>query len=60
MMAAARARYVIENSLGATSLILYQELDKWQLAKRVTKYPSLLEFLGYSYVNIVQEAWNAR
>ena len=25
-----------------------QELDKWQLSKRITKYPSLLEFLGYS------------
>jgi len=27
-----------------------QELDKWQLSKRITKYPSILEFLGYSYV----------
>lgn len=26
-----------------------QELDKWQLAKRVTDYPSLLAFLGYSF-----------
>ncbi|KAG2014127.1 endoplasmic reticulum protein [Coprinopsis cinerea AmutBmut pab1-1] len=26
-----------------------EELDKWQLAKRVTKYPSILEFLGYSF-----------
>ncbi|TEB29423.1 endoplasmic reticulum protein [Coprinellus micaceus] len=26
-----------------------EELDKWQLAKRVTQYPSLLEFLGYSF-----------
>ncbi|TDL29602.1 MBOAT-domain-containing protein [Rickenella mellea] len=25
------------------------ELDKWQTAMRVTKYPSLLEFLGYSF-----------
>ncbi|KAF7775885.1 hypothetical protein Agabi119p4_4278 [Agaricus bisporus var. burnettii] len=25
------------------------ELDKWQTAKRVTKYPSLLEFLGYAF-----------
>lgn len=25
-----------------------QELDKWQLSKRITKYPSILEFLGYS------------
>jgi lysophospholipid acyltransferase len=24
-------------------------LDKWQLQKRVTKYPTLLEFLGYSF-----------
>ena len=27
-----------------------QDLDKWQAAKRITKYPSLLEFLGYSLV----------
>ena len=27
-----------------------QDLDKWQAAKRITKYPSLLEFLGYSSV----------
>ncbi|TFK28619.1 MBOAT-domain-containing protein [Coprinopsis marcescibilis] len=26
-----------------------EELDKWQLAKRVTKFPSILEFLGYSF-----------
>ncbi|KIL67251.1 hypothetical protein M378DRAFT_74038 [Amanita muscaria Koide BX008] len=26
-----------------------EDLDKWQLAKRVTKYPSLLEFLGYAF-----------
>ncbi|KAF6762379.1 endoplasmic reticulum protein [Ephemerocybe angulata] len=26
-----------------------EELDKWQLSKRVTKYPSILEFLGYSF-----------
>lgn len=26
-----------------------EELDKWQLAKRVSKYPSLLEFLGYAF-----------
>ncbi|KAF9443690.1 endoplasmic reticulum protein [Macrolepiota fuliginosa MF-IS2] len=26
-----------------------EDLDKWQMAKRVTKYPSLLEFLGYSF-----------
>ncbi|KAJ6627426.1 endoplasmic reticulum protein [Mycena sp. CBHHK59/15] len=26
-----------------------EDLDKWQLAKRVTKFPSLLEFLGYSF-----------
>ena len=25
-----------------------QDLDKWQSEKRVIKYPSLLEFLGYS------------
>ena len=25
-----------------------QELDKWQLSKRITKYPSILKFLGYS------------
>ena len=25
-------------------------MDKWQTAKRITKYPSLLEFLGYSSV----------
>ncbi|KAI6035589.1 MBOAT, membrane-bound O-acyltransferase family-domain-containing protein [Pisolithus orientalis] len=25
-----------------------EDLDKWQLQKRVTKYPSLLEFLGFS------------
>ncbi|KAJ7477135.1 endoplasmic reticulum protein [Mycena galericulata] len=25
------------------------DLDKWQMAKRVTKFPSLLEFLGYSF-----------
>jgi len=30
-----------------------QELDKWQLAKRVTQYPTLLEFLGYSCVRII-------
>ncbi|KAH9483154.1 Lysophospholipid acyltransferase [Psilocybe cubensis] len=26
-----------------------EELDKWQLSKRITQYPSLLEFLGYSF-----------
>ncbi|TFK96340.1 MBOAT, membrane-bound O-acyltransferase family-domain-containing protein [Pterulicium gracile] len=26
-----------------------EDLDKWQLAKRITKMPSLLEFLGYSF-----------
>ncbi|KAJ3495292.1 hypothetical protein NLJ89_g10651 [Agrocybe chaxingu] len=26
-----------------------EELDKWQLSKRITTYPSLLEFLGYSF-----------
>jgi len=26
-----------------------EELDKWQKAKRITQYPSLLEFLGYSF-----------
>ncbi|PPR03997.1 hypothetical protein CVT24_010490 [Panaeolus cyanescens] len=26
-----------------------EELDKWQLSKRITEYPSLLEFLGYSF-----------
>ncbi|KAG8218294.1 MBOAT, membrane-bound O-acyltransferase family-domain-containing protein [Butyriboletus roseoflavus] len=26
-----------------------EDLDKWQLEKRVTKYPTLLEFLGYSF-----------
>ncbi|KAF8960202.1 endoplasmic reticulum protein [Flammula alnicola] len=26
-----------------------EDLDKWQLSKRITKYPSLLEFLGYSF-----------
>ncbi|KJA21611.1 hypothetical protein HYPSUDRAFT_140361 [Hypholoma sublateritium FD-334 SS-4] len=26
-----------------------EELDKWQQSKRITKYPSLLEFLGYSF-----------
>ncbi|KAM6489062.1 hypothetical protein JOM56_015474 [Amanita muscaria] len=26
-----------------------KDLDKWQLTKRVTKYPSLLEFLGYAF-----------
>ncbi|KAH7931427.1 MBOAT-domain-containing protein [Leucogyrophana mollusca] len=26
-----------------------EELDKWQLQKRVTKYPTLLEFLGYAF-----------
>ncbi|KAG1828849.1 MBOAT, membrane-bound O-acyltransferase family-domain-containing protein [Suillus variegatus] len=26
-----------------------ENLDKWQLQKRVTKYPTLLEFLGYSF-----------
>ncbi|KAF8816510.1 endoplasmic reticulum protein [Phlegmacium glaucopus] len=26
-----------------------EDLDKWQAAKRITKYPSLLEFLGYSF-----------
>ncbi|KAJ7762829.1 endoplasmic reticulum protein [Mycena maculata] len=25
------------------------DLDKWQMAKRVTKFPTLLEFLGYSF-----------
>ena len=25
-----------------------QELDKWQKEKRITKFPSLLEFFGYS------------
>ena len=29
---------------------IFQDLDKWQAAKRITKYPSLLEFLGYSSV----------
>ena len=31
-------------------LIRRQELDKWQLSKRITEYPSLLAFLGYSSV----------
>ncbi|KAF9531014.1 MBOAT, membrane-bound O-acyltransferase family-domain-containing protein [Crepidotus variabilis] len=26
-----------------------EDLDKWQLSKRVTEYPSLLAFLGYSF-----------
>ncbi|KAF8556286.1 hypothetical protein OG21DRAFT_675931 [Imleria badia] len=26
-----------------------EDLDKWQLQKRVTKYPTLLEFLGFSF-----------
>ncbi|KAI6046486.1 MBOAT, membrane-bound O-acyltransferase family-domain-containing protein [Pisolithus marmoratus] len=26
-----------------------EDLDKWQLQKRITKYPSLLEFLGFSF-----------
>ncbi|KAH9947320.1 MBOAT, membrane-bound O-acyltransferase family-domain-containing protein [Amylocystis lapponica] len=26
-----------------------EELDKWQLEKRVVQYPSLLEFLGYAF-----------
>ncbi|KAJ6538943.1 endoplasmic reticulum protein [Mycena capillaripes] len=26
-----------------------EDLDKWQMAKRVTQFPSLLEFLGYSF-----------
>lgn len=26
-----------------------EALDKWQLSKRITKYPSILEFLGYSF-----------
>ncbi|KAF8632427.1 hypothetical protein AX17_004868 [Amanita inopinata Kibby_2008] len=26
-----------------------EELDKWQLSKRITRYPSLLEFLGYAF-----------
>ncbi|OJA12673.1 hypothetical protein AZE42_10144 [Rhizopogon vesiculosus] len=26
-----------------------EDLDKWQLQKRITKYPTLLEFLGYSF-----------
>ncbi|KAJ7667617.1 endoplasmic reticulum protein [Mycena polygramma] len=26
-----------------------EDLDKWQMAKRVTEFPSLLEFLGYSF-----------
>lgn len=25
------------------------ELDKWQLEKRITQYPSILEFLGYAF-----------
>lgn len=25
-----------------------QDLDKWQLANRVSKFPSLLEFFGYA------------
>ena len=36
-------------SLNLTQMTI-QELDKWQAAKRVTKYPTLLEFLGYSSV----------
>ncbi|KIM67664.1 hypothetical protein SCLCIDRAFT_20710 [Scleroderma citrinum Foug A] len=26
-----------------------EDLDKWQIQKRVTKYPTLLEFLGFSF-----------
>ncbi|PPR01662.1 hypothetical protein CVT26_013103 [Gymnopilus dilepis] len=26
-----------------------EELDKWQMQKRIVEYPSLLEFLGYSF-----------
>lgn len=26
-----------------------EDLDKWQLGKRITEYPSLLEFLGYAF-----------
>lgn len=29
-------------------IYLLQDLDKWQLQKRVTKYPTLLEFLGFA------------
>lgn len=39
---------IIKYDTYATSSI--QELDKWQSEKRVTKYPSLLEFLGFSWV----------
>lgn len=31
-------------------LFISKELDKWQAEKRVAQYPSLLAFLGYSYV----------
>jgi lysophospholipid acyltransferase len=30
-----------------------KDLDKWQTTKRVTEFPSLLEFLGYSCVHDV-------
>ena len=37
-------------------LFISQELDKWQAEKRVAQYPSLLAFLGYSYVlNVIYE-----
>jgi lysophospholipid acyltransferase len=31
------------------SFLPTQDLDRWQLEKRVVKFPSILEFLGYSY-----------
>ena len=37
--------YIFEQQLTDSRV---QESDKWQLSKRITKYPSILEFLGYS------------
>lgn len=34
--------------VGLAQHVRIQDLDKWQMKMRVTKFPSLLEFLGFS------------
>jgi len=41
---------VVQDIVRLIVLCPSQDLDKWQTAKRVVKFPSLLEFLGHSSV----------
>lgn len=38
--------YLLRNKI--SNLIFLKDLDRWQTQKRVSEFPSLLAFLGYS------------